>query len=212
MDLQAGLGRRDVLALAGAYALPVPAGKALSFAILRNGARIGTQRVEFEQAGGALTIRSHAELRVLVLSIPVFHYAIEVVERWSAAGFQQAASRVNDDGTRRAVAVRREAGHVAIERSGAPASRAPAGALPFTHWNQAALRGPLIDMATGAVQRPQVAALGWYRLPVLPEGSVTARRYRITGALTLSDYYDRQLIWAGQEYSHRGRIVYEKIL
>jgi hypothetical protein len=119
---------------------------------------------------------------------------------------------VDDGGTRLKVAVRRAPDSVVIERTGKPAYRAPADALPFTHWNKAVIRGPLINMETGNTDHPHVTKLGWYRLPTLPTGSITAQRYRLTGSVHLSDYYDEQGIWAGLEFHHRGHIMYKKIV
>jgi hypothetical protein len=153
-----------------------------------------------------------AELRVLVLSVTVFRYVMDVTESWSGDGFVGAAASVNDDGRHRQVVVRREPDAVLIERTGKPPHRAPPDALPFTHWNKAAMRGPMINMETGAIDHPHVAELGWYRLPTLPSGDVIARRYRLTGPVHLSDYYDRQGLWAGLEFHHRGHIFYKKIV
>ena len=206
------LSRRGFIAMGAAFSLPIPQSNALAFAVLRNGTKIGEQRLSFVRHGDALTVHNHVALRVLVLTVPVFHYAMAVTEHWSSGGFISAASQVNDDGRMLAVTVRRDPDSVFIERTGKPAYRAPAAALPFTHWNKAVIGNPLINMETGNTDHPHVAKLGWYNLPTLPSGSITARRYRLTGSVHLSDYYDEQDLWAGLEFHHRGHIMYQKIV
>jgi hypothetical protein len=206
------MSRRGFAVMGTAFALPIPPADALRFAIFRNGTRIGEQRLNFTRTGSALTVQSQVELRVRILSVTVFRYAMEVVEHWSAGAFVSADSRVNKDGTRMRVAVRRDAEGVTIGRTGKPSYRAPANALPFTHWNRAVMRGPIIDMETGTTDHPHVAELGWYALPTLPAGTVIARRYQLSGTLQLSDYYDRQGFWAGLEFHHHGDILYRKIV
>ncbi len=206
------LSRRGFIAMGAAFALPIPPSSALAFAVIRNGVKIGEQRLRFARNGAALTVHNHVELRVLFLAVPVFHYTMAVTEHWSGNNFVSAASQVNDDGKRLNVTVRREPDGVVIERTGKPAYRASSDALPFTHWNKAVIGGPLINMETGNTDHPHVAELGWYRLPTLPTGSITARRYRLTGPVRLSDYYDERGIWAGLEFHHRGHIVYKKIV
>ena len=206
------LSRRGLVGLAAAVSLPVPKGDRLAFDVYRNGSRIGRQTVGFHRAGKALTVTTGVELKVSLLGSTLFRYHGRIVEHWRGGRFEAAESHLDDDGTRHVVMARRVAHGVAISGDRVKSYTAPADALPLTYWNKAVLEGPMINMQTGHTDNPTVTPGGWFKWPAVPSGAVTAREYRLTGALRLAIYYNRAGTWSGLSFHHRGHIVYRPVL
>lgn len=206
------IDRRRFVAMAAAFALPLPGGDKLSFDVFRNGSKVGEQRLRFIHAGDILTVDNHVDLRVRLLDIPVFNYTAHIVEHWRDNAFVGATSVVDDNGTSHQLFIEKRSGGVVISGNKTPQYTAPANALPLTYWNKDILQGPMINMQTGHTDTPQIANIGWFKLPALPTGTVTAREYKLTGPIRLSVYYDQKNQWSGLAFDHKGHITYKPVL
>jgi hypothetical protein len=206
------IDRRSFVAMAAAAAIPLPSSNQLSFDILRNGSKVGEQHLRFIDAGDMLTVDNHAELKVGLLSIPLFHYTAHIVEHWRDNAFVSATSAINDDGTPHQLFVEKQPNGVVVEGNKTPRYTAPATALPLTYWNKAMLQGPMINMQTGHTDMPSIATVGWFKLPARPSGTVTAEQYKLTGPIRLSVYYNRKNTWSGLAFDHKGHISYQPVL
>ncbi|MEE3501000.1 DUF6134 family protein [Acidiphilium acidophilum] len=206
------IDRRSLMAMAAAVAIPLPSGRRLEFEVFRNGAKVGTQRLRFIEAGDMLTVDNHVALRVSLLAIPVFHYTAHIVEHWRDGAFVSATSAINDNGTPHQLLVEKQATGVIVQGNKTPRYTAPPNALPLTYWNKAMLKGPMINMQTGHTDTPTIAKLGWFKLPALPSGTVTAEEYKLTGPIRLSVYYDQKETWSGLAFDHEGHITYKPII
>ena len=82
-----------------------PAGR-LDYTVVREGDDIGTQSVEFIRSGDRLTVRTHVNILVTVLGIPVFRFTHESEEQWQNGRLTAFKSKSNDDGEPRDVALR----------------------------------------------------------------------------------------------------------
>lgn len=205
------LGRRGILTMAAALALPVPRDDLLVFDVYRNGSKIGEQRLRFRRIGTRLRVDNHVDLHVVLLGIRVFHYSAHIVEHWESNTFRKATSAVNDDGTKINLLVERVADGIAISGNRRSRYVAPANALPLTYWNKAMLDGPMINMQTGHTDTPDVTKKGWFRLPAEPSGMVTAEEFRLTGPIRLAVYYNRANTWSGLAFHHEGHITYRPV-
>ncbi|HQT89026.1 MAG TPA: DUF6134 family protein [Acidiphilium sp.] len=193
-------------------ALPVPASNRLSFAVFRNGTRIGTQTLRFTNTGANLRVDNQVGLQVKLLDVVVFNYQAAITEHWAHGAFASAHSTINANGTLHRVQVERRSGAVAISGNRIKSYTAPANALPLTYWNKALLQGPMINMQTGKTDHPTINDLGWFALPTLPSGTVRAQAYKLSGSLHLTIYYDQNNRWQGLAFDHSGHITYEPIL
>ncbi|MCW8305719.1 DUF6134 family protein [Acidiphilium sp. PA] len=209
--MQPSIDRRSFIAMAAAVAIPLPQGNRLSFDVFRNGSKVGEQHLRFIDAGDMLTVDNHVELKVGLLAIPLFRYTAHIVEHWRDEQFVSATSAINDNGTPYQLFVERQSSGVVIQGNRTPRYVAPANALPLTYWNKAMLRGPMINMQTGHTDTPRIAKLGWFKLPALPSGTVTAEQYKLTGPIRLSVYYDQKNIWSSLAFDHKGHITYKPV-
>ncbi|HQT74609.1 MAG TPA: hypothetical protein PLX84_11780 [Acidiphilium sp.] len=214
------IARRGVLAAAaGAMLTPpkltppkLPQHRSLAFDVYRNGSHVGVQRLRFLVDGTSLTVDNHVDLKVGLVGIPLFTYRAHIVEHWQRGAFHAATSDIDNDGTRIRLDVERTDAGVVISGNRIARHTAPRDALPLTYWNKAMLDGPMINMQTGHADRPTVTHEGWFRLPAMPSGSVTASRYQLTGPIRLAVYYDKTNTWSGLAFHHRGHITYRPIL
>ena len=206
------IDRRSFIAMAAAVAIPLPRGNRLSFDVFRNGSKVGEQHLRFIDAGDMLTVDNHVELKVGLLAIPLFRYTAHIVEHWRDEQFVSATSAIDDNGTPHQLFVERQTSGVVIQGNRTPRYVAAANALPLTYWNKAMLNGPMINMQTGHTDTPTIAKIGWFKLPALPGGTVTAKQYKLTGPIRLSVYYDQKNIWSGLAFDHKGHITYKPVL
>src|SRR5262245_66489570 len=105
--------------LAATFALPAAAANSnlalaafpppgrLDYKVVREGDDIGTQSVEFIRDGDRLTVRTHVNILVSVLGVPVFRFTHEAEEQWQNDQLTTFKSQSNDDGEPRDVARRR---------------------------------------------------------------------------------------------------------
>jgi hypothetical protein len=181
------LPRRAVLALVpAALAVPAlakpPAGGRLAFAVLRKGERIGEHRMVFTRAGGLLEVVTEAEMRFSVGPLPV-RYTHQARERWRNGRFESLETSSVTNGRGEQVSARREADAVVV--TAGRERRLPPSTLPLTHWNPAALDGPLFNPQTGkplkvtARREPEPAGVRW----------------SLRGEAQIDNWYDAAGVW-----------------
>ena len=206
------IGRRGVLAAAASLALPIPRDDRLAFDIYRNGSHIGRQSLRFIREGDHLRVDNHAALKVGLVGIPLFTYRAQIVEHWQNGAFRAATSEIDDNGRKIRLSVERTASGVVIAGNRIARYTAPRDALPLTYWNKAMLNGPMINMQTGHTDRPTITRQGWFHLPAMPSGTVTAARYQLTGPIRLAVFYNQADTWSGLDFHHEGHVTYRPIL
>ena len=172
-----------------------PARGRLAFEVWRSGQRIGLHTLQFQQAGDDVCISIDAAMVVKLGPIPVFHYHHQATERWSAGRFAGLQSQTLSNGRRQQLDARRTAKGVRIDAGQGESVLAPPEALPLTHWNQAALHGPLFNPQTGAVLRETAARDGAQTVRLADGRSVGATRYTLSGTAEIVDWYDDAGVW-----------------
>ena len=200
--LAASLGARP-----GWAQWPVPAAGGVSFRVMRKGSRIGTHALAFEPSGGSLTVRVAIDIAVTMGPITLYRYTQRAVEMWDRDGFASLDSRTDDDGTKKSVQARREAGRIAVAAPGGNYA-APADAKPLTFWNAGTLAGPLIDIEDGALKRPTAAA----PVAAATPGGGAARMVALRGGPDAEVWYADGIGWCGLRFAGRDGsiIVYER--
>jgi hypothetical protein len=186
------LPRRAVLA--GGLALPFlatpvfAAGRALSFAVFRNGTKIGEHHVAFTGDGDALTATADATMTVRLGPVPVFKYKHHAVERRIGGAFASLEAATDSNGKREHVSAERAASGVRIINASG-AITAPAAANPLTHWNPRVFNGPLFNPQTGKMLKAVAR-------------KVAPNHWAIRGEAEIDDFYDD----AGAWLALRGRL------
>ena len=179
------LPRRAVLA--GGLSLPfrpspsVAAPKTLSFAVFRNGVRIGDHQVSFAGEGETLTATAEAFLVVKLGPVPVYRYRHHAVETRVGGAFSTLVTATDSNGKAEKVSARRDGG---VMRISCPAGdlTAPADLNPITHWNPAVFSGPLFNPQNGKLLKARATRAG-------------AGHWQIRGDTEIDDYYDDAGAW-----------------
>ncbi len=185
----------SALAAPGAFAA-APANGRLAFAVFRGKDKVGEHVMGFSRSGAGLTVSTEVEMRVKLGPIPVFRYAHTATERWRDDRFASLTTRTDTNGKVEQVTAAATASGVAIE---GPAGRltAPASAAPLTHWNSAALQGPLFNPQLGKIMKVRAARAGRETVQLADGRSIPATRWTLRGEAEIDNWYDAAGAWAG---------------
>ena len=119
--------RRLILALitmgccatAGALAAQdLPYGPSHVFAAFRNGERIGTHTLTFQQSGDKQIVTTSIDLAVKALGLTMYRYMHRGQEVWSGNTFESISTKTDDNGTRYGLKAKQEAGGISVVRDG----------------------------------------------------------------------------------------------
>ncbi len=184
LDLSA-LCRRTVLTgglalpLLGTNALAAP--RALTFAVFRNGTKIGEHHVAFSGDDSTLTATTDAVMTVKIGPVPVFKYKHHAVEKRVDGAFTSLVTATDSNGKAERVAAEKAGGLIRISGPSGLVT-APANANPLNHWNQQIFAGPLFNPQTGKMVKATVR-------------KVEAGHWQIRGEVEIDDWYDASGAW-----------------
>jgi hypothetical protein len=172
--------------------VPVPVGfpqtSAVIYDVWREGAQIGTYKVDFLRDGDRLTVHTRMSVDVSVLFISLYHFDHDAVEDWVGGKLIRYVSRTDDNGTNRNVLLARD-GETLSGRYNSEQVTLPAGIIPCTLWNPATVdQKELIDPTVGQAYAVTVLDRG---LEGVKDGSQTvqAHHYSITGDMNREVWY-----------------------
>jgi hypothetical protein len=169
----------------------------LAFAALRDGHRIGEERLRFETRGLDILVRTVAEFAVKLGPVSLFHYRHQASERWTGDRFESLETSTEQNGKTQRLTARREGEGVMLETADGPRPAAPASAVPFTHWNRRIAGAPLFDPQTGKLMRERVSAPTQARATLASGASVPAVVVVFRGDANVQDFYDASGVWTG---------------
>jgi hypothetical protein len=190
--LLAALAALPSLAAAG----PASAGDlSVSFAVMRNGGRIGTHSVQVTQAGERRTADIAIDIAVRFAFVTLYSYRHRAREVWDGDPFVSFDGTTDDNGDRHTVGVRLDGGAALIVADGAR-HRAPGSLTPDSWWRRASIEaGRWIDTQRGRIITARVQDMGPSPCDGLPAG-MSADRYRLSGDVDLDVWYAGHL-WVG---------------
>lgn len=193
-----------ILALA-APLLAAPAGD-IAFAVYRDGALLGRHDVRFRREGDDLHVDIEIELEVKLAFLTLFRYSHRNHEIWRDGRLVSIETRTDDDGEAYRVTGRATADGFLVE--GARGLRLlPAEVIPTSYWNPATVRQTaLLDTQSGRLLEVALRDAGPETV-LLDDGGVPARRYRMTGDLTLDLWYSAEGEWMRIAFEARGATV-----
>jgi hypothetical protein len=171
-----------------------PAGR-LDYKVVREGDDIGTQSVEFIRNGDRLTVRTHVNIVVTILGIPVFRFVHEAEEQWQNGRLIAFKSKSNDDGEPRAVALRLEGDRLRGTYNGRTLDL-PATVIPASLWRPDTVRQTvLMDPIKGRDRQVTVLDKGIEKIKVRGK-MLEAHHYAMTGQITRDIWYgpDGQIV------------------
>lgn len=146
-----------------AFAAPldsVPESGKLSFAIWREGARIGTHSFTFRRDGNAVIVDGRVDVTVSFAFVTLYRYSGTRNEVWRNGRLVSYTADTDDNGT--PVHVRGHADDKGFSVTGkAGTVTLPAKAMPFTMWSRGVVEGgALFGMDDGVPLTVKVEALG----------------------------------------------------
>lgn len=194
--------------------LSVPPGKALGFAVVRKGSKIGEHLLTFEQSGeGNLIVHVAVQLRVGIGPIALFRYTHNATETWKNGQLVSLETQTSDDGKPFKVSGNRTGAGFVVEGTKAPLYTAPGNALPATHWNHKQLDSPWINTQDGRLMHPTITPMGKDTIPTASGAKITANHFSLTGDAVLDTWYDDTANWSGLSFKagDGSDVVYERI-
>jgi hypothetical protein len=167
----------------------------LDYKVVREGDDIGTQSVEFIRNGDRLTVRTHVNIVVTVLGIPVFRFVHEAEEQWQNGRLTAFKSKSNDDGEPRNVALKLEGDRLRGTYNGRTLDL-PATLIPASLWRPDTVQQRvLLDPIKGRDRQVTVIDKGLEKVKI--RGQVLeAHHYAMTGQITRDIWYgpDGQIV------------------
>lgn len=193
MGSQLLVGRRGLimggagLLLAPAPALAAAPGK-LTFAVFRNGTKVGEHQVTIAADGDAVTASTEVAMTVKVGPVPVFKYRHRATEKWRGTQFVSIETFTDSNGKKQHVLAQSGPGAVTID---GPAGmiKTAANAAPLSHWNQTSFSRPMFNQQEGKVLKVTATKMA-------------ANHWAVRGEAEIDDWYDA----AGQWQALKGKL------
>ena len=180
------LSRR--LILTGGLLLPLApslvraaAPRNVTFAVFRNGSRIGEHHISYSGDGASVTATTEAVMTVKLGPVPVFKYHHHAVETRKDGQFASLETATTTNGKAERVVAERAAGGISVD---CPTGKAvlAANVNPMTHWNPKIFEGPVFNPQTGKMLKVKTSRDG-------------ANRWIIHGEVEMEDTYDEAGAW-----------------
>lgn len=230
--------RRLILALitmgccatAGALAAQdLPYGPSHVFAAFRNGERIGTHTLTFQQSGDKQIVTTSIDLAVKALGLTMYRYMHRGQEVWSGNTFESISTKTDDNGTRYGLKAKQEAGGISVVRDGdgAPKMSAndvgfqqgstkqetlPASTVPSTHWNLNQVKqSAMLNSQNGALSKVQITSKGRETIKTA-NGTLQATRYSYSGDVLMDQWFDDRGRWVKSSFKASDGSTIEYIL
>jgi hypothetical protein len=171
-----------------------PAGR-LDYKVVREGDDIGTQSVEFIRSGDRLTVRTHVNILVTVLGIPVFRFVHEAEEQWQNGQLTAFKSKSNDDGEPRDVALKLDGDRLRGTYNGRTLDL-PASLIPASLWRPDTVqRSVLLDPIKGRDRQVTITDKGIEKIKIRGQ-ALEAHHFAMTGQIVRDIWYgpDGQIV------------------
>ena len=206
-----------------------PYGPSHVFAAFRNGERIGTHTLTFQQNGDKRTVTTSIDFAVKALGLTMYRYMHRGQEVWNGNTFESIATQTDDNGTKFGMKARNDAAGLAVVRegSGAPKMTAsdvgfqqgtpnqatlPSSTLPSTHWNLNQVKqSAMLNSQNGALAKVQITPRGRETIKTA-NGTLEATRYTYTGDVQMDQWFDDRGRWVKSAFKASDGSTIEYIL
>jgi hypothetical protein len=154
----------------------------LTFAVFRNGTKIGEHHVSFSGEGATLVATTDATMTVKIGPVPVFKYHHRALEKRNEGQFASLETSTVTNGKNEHVTAERTGGGVRVDCTYGRTTLSPES-NPMTHWNPQIFGGPpLFNPQTGKILNVRTA-------------KVTPGHVTIRGEAEIDDFYDEAGAW-----------------
>jgi len=146
-------------ALAGP-ALGDPNTASIDFAVMRNGAQIGTNRIKVGHDGARTTVQSITHVAINLGFLTLYKYDQTETERWEDGRLMAMNSKTDDNGTEHSAVAKAKDGRIVV-RADDKTTDAPPDAVPLTLWSASVVDSDLaLNPKDGTVQPLKVVDRG----------------------------------------------------
>ncbi len=201
-----GLAAAAVLALSDPLRAALPTLDDIAFRVYRDGTPLGHHKIAFRRDDRDLHVNIDIRLEVKLVFLTVFRYHHQNHEIWRDGRLVAIETKTDDDGESYWLRGRATEEGLAVEGSSGRFV-APADVMPSSYWNPKTVeKTRLLDTQHGRLIQVEIAPAGLERVG-LAGRAVEARRYSMTGDLTLDLWYTAQGEWAKTSFEARGAEV-----
>jgi uncharacterized protein DUF6134 len=200
LSLSAGFARAETPAQPTANAAPdaprlelaaFPQPGKLTYSIVREGSRIGSQVTTFQRNGDSLTVQTTVNIKVTLLGITIYRFDHIANEEWKAGELAHLTSKTNDDGDDRVVDLKLVDGKLKGTYNGM-AKEFPAGVIPASLWHPGTVKQTqLLDQVKARYRQITVKDVGIETISIRGQ-KVKAHHYSMTGQI-------KRELWYGPE-------------
>ena len=167
-------------------AFPQP-GK-LTYAVMRDGDKIGSQVVEFQRNGDQLLVLTSVRIEVTLLGITIYRFVHRSEEEWKGGELARLTSNTDDDGDRRVVDLKLVDGKLKGVYNG-QAKEFPLGMIPATFWHPDSMKqSKLLDQVKARNRQITVKDLGTETITVQGK-RIEAKHYSVSGQIKREVWY-----------------------
>ncbi len=207
-----------------------PYGPSHVFAAFRNGERIGTHTLTFQQNGDKRTVTTSIDFSVKALGLTMYRYMHRGQEIWNGNTFESISTQTEDNGTKYGVKARHDANGVSVVREGGGAPKLasndvgfqqgntarqttmPASTLPSTHWNLNQVKqSAMLNTQNGDLAKIQITPRGRETIKTA-NGTLQATRYSYTGDVQMDQWFDDKGRWVKAAFKASDGSTIEYIL
>ncbi|WP_289297042.1 DUF6134 family protein [uncultured Reyranella sp.] len=205
-----------------------PYGQSHVFAAFRNGERIGTHTLTFQQNGDKRTVTTSIDFAVKALGLTMYRYMHRGQEVWNGNTFESIATQTDDNGTKYTLKARKDGTGVAVVREGSlPKLTAsdvgfqqgtpnqatlPPTTLPSTHWNLSQVKqSAMLNSQNGTLAKVQITPRGRETIKTA-NGTLEATRYTYTGDVQMDQWFDDRGRWVKSAFKASDGSTIEYIL
>ena len=167
-------------------AFPQP-GK-LTYAVIRDGDKIGSQIVEFQRNGDQLLVLTSVKIEVTLLGITIYRFVHRSEEEWKGGELARLTSNTDDDGDKRVVDLRLVDGKLKGAYNG-QAKEFPVGMIPATFWHPDSMKQTkLLDQVKARPRQITVKDLGSETITAQGK-KIEARHFSVSGQIKREIWY-----------------------
>ena len=168
--------------------------------VLRDGRSVGRHVLRFEPETDGFRVRSELTIEIPFLFLTAYHYSYRSESMWQDGSLQWLRAETDDNGERSTVqAVRDETGLVVEGPRGR--SVLAEELFPTDHWHAGVLgANRVINTITGQVAEVKILHEGRERIETV-DASIQADRYRYSGDLENTVWYDSLGRWVGMQFT-----------
>tara|TARA_R110000824_G_scaffold118960_14_gene272176 strand:+ start:311209 stop:311856 length:648 start_codon:yes stop_codon:yes gene_type:complete len=174
-------------------------GDSILFDVYRDGTRVGSQRVDFEEKDGALAVDINFQLVIKALYITFYKMNYSSDSLWKDGQLVSLSSRTDQNGKVRTVTASLKDGKLVGKGPEGPLS-APLGTYPTDHWNAGVIGSKeLVNTINGRVNEVRLVPKGYEQVST-ERGPVRAMRYQYEGEIQNEVWYDAEGRWVHMRF------------